>query len=223
MVRIRQCRGVHNRLGFAYQLVFVRLLNRFPVQDPLEVEKDIIVYTSIQLGISDHQIKLYGKRRPTVSEHQDAIREYLGLQPLSESIAEVKAFLFKEAYQLEQTSALTARLREFLRTHRILEPSQNTIFRIYLLASKGNPPSHSITYSTEECRSIASHQYQPCLLRECNLVRRLHPQQKQGSRLNFLSVHLRTSVHGTLFGFRFRFRKRRISLTFLGPPPKAGV
>ena len=34
---IEQCRGEHNRLGFGYQLAFVRFLNRFPIQEPLEI------------------------------------------------------------------------------------------------------------------------------------------------------------------------------------------
>lgn len=33
----RQRRQDNNRLGFAYQLAFVRLTNRLPVQQPLEI------------------------------------------------------------------------------------------------------------------------------------------------------------------------------------------
>ena len=36
LVEIAKCRRDHNRLGFAYQIGFVRLFNRFPVQQPLE-------------------------------------------------------------------------------------------------------------------------------------------------------------------------------------------
>ena len=32
--QIAQCRGAHNRLGFAYQLGFLRLTGRFPAQQP---------------------------------------------------------------------------------------------------------------------------------------------------------------------------------------------
>ncbi|WP_410521416.1 DUF4158 domain-containing protein [Candidatus Tisiphia endosymbiont of Parasteatoda lunata] len=28
--KIQQCRGKHNKLGYAYQLIFVKLLNYFP-------------------------------------------------------------------------------------------------------------------------------------------------------------------------------------------------
>ena len=30
--QIAQCRGTHNRLGFAYQIAFARLMNRFPLE-----------------------------------------------------------------------------------------------------------------------------------------------------------------------------------------------
>jgi TnpA family transposase len=129
MAYIEQCRGEHNRLGFAYQLTFVRLFNRFPVQEPLELAEDIITFATIQLGIPSEHITVYGKRRPTVSEHQDIIRDYLHLKPFSAATAEIRDFLFKEACQLEQTVALTARLREFLRTQRILEPAQDSMYR----------------------------------------------------------------------------------------------
>ncbi len=47
---IRQCRRPHNRLGFAYQLSFVRLLNRFPNQQPFEVVEELAIFTSVQLS-----------------------------------------------------------------------------------------------------------------------------------------------------------------------------
>jgi Domain of unknown function (DUF4158) len=40
LVEIAKCRRDHNRLGFAYQIGFVRLFNRFPVQQPLEMCAD---------------------------------------------------------------------------------------------------------------------------------------------------------------------------------------
>ncbi|MBD3183549.1 DUF4158 domain-containing protein [Candidatus Poribacteria bacterium] len=35
--QIVQCRGIHNRLGFAYQIAFARLMNSFPAQQPFEI------------------------------------------------------------------------------------------------------------------------------------------------------------------------------------------
>jgi hypothetical protein len=66
---IEECRGEHNRLGFAYQLAFVRFLNRFPVQYPLEIAEEIVDFVTIQLNIPGEHIVLYGKRRPTISRY----------------------------------------------------------------------------------------------------------------------------------------------------------
>ena len=130
IARILQCRGEHNRLGFAYQLAFVRAFNRFPAQEPLEVEEDILAFASVQLGTDIQNDWQYGGRQKTVSEHQEVIRDYLGLSHFHAAIDDVESFLFQEACQLEQTSALKTRLSEFLRTHHILEPSQDTVQRL---------------------------------------------------------------------------------------------
>ena len=42
ITQIRRCRQEHNRLGFGYQLAFVRLLNQIPTQTPFEVINDIL-------------------------------------------------------------------------------------------------------------------------------------------------------------------------------------
>ena len=123
IARIMTCRGEHNRLGFAYQLAFVRSLNRFPAQDPLEIDEHVLTFASVQLRMDIQDGWQYGGRQKTVSEHQDAIRDYLGLHPFNTATAEIEDFLFIEACQLEQMAALNMRLKAFLRTHRILEPT----------------------------------------------------------------------------------------------------
>jgi len=79
LVQIGNCRQEHNRLGFGYQLAFVRLLNRFPTQVPFELLNDILAYVSIQLCIPSESIDAYNQRQPTISDHQETIRRYLGL------------------------------------------------------------------------------------------------------------------------------------------------
>lgn len=86
--RINQCRRPHNRLGFAYQLSFIRLANRFPSQDSFEVVDEILSYVSVQIGIPSKAINTYAQRRlrrQTVDEHRGRIREYLGLNRFGEA------------------------------------------------------------------------------------------------------------------------------------------
>src|SRR5215475_14227089 len=66
--QIAHCRGVHNRLGFAYQMGFVHLTGRFPAQQPLEMLQDLLVGVAQEVGMAPAAIEAYAQRRQTVSE-----------------------------------------------------------------------------------------------------------------------------------------------------------
>ena len=100
------CRRAHNQLGFAYQVGFVRLLNRFPKQEPFEVLDELLLFTGMQLGVDSTLIEEYRRRRQTISEHQQRIA------------------------RLEQTSSLHKRAEEFLAEQRILLPRASTLGRL---------------------------------------------------------------------------------------------
>ena len=85
LTRIQECRHLHTRLGFAYQLAFVRLANRFPTQEPLEVVEEIATYVSVQLDMTPAIIQRYQKQRRTIINHQQEICTYLKLKPLGEA------------------------------------------------------------------------------------------------------------------------------------------
>ena len=62
LAEVQGCRRAHNQLGFAYQVGFVRLLNRFPKQEPFEVLDELLLFTGMQLGVDSTLIEEY--RRP---------------------------------------------------------------------------------------------------------------------------------------------------------------
>lgn len=129
--QIKRCRKEHNRLGFGYQLAFVRLLNRFPTQMPFEVADDILAYVSIQLSIPPERLDTYNKRQPTVSNHQETIRKYLGLIRFADADPEqLNRFLFEEACRIETTRAILAKTKQFLSEQSILQPSDDTLQRL---------------------------------------------------------------------------------------------
>lgn len=100
---ISQRRRDHNRLGFAYQLAFVRLANRFPAQQPMEMLSEILAYVGVQLGINPELIQDYALRQPTIAEHRQRIIRYLGLRYFEKADNQLLAeFLFTEACRLEQ-------------------------------------------------------------------------------------------------------------------------
>ena len=131
MREISQCRGSYSRLGFAYQIGFVRLRNRFPVQSPFEVLDDLLQYTSVQTGIESFEINQYASRQATISEHQNAIRLYLNLKELVDADIElVKQYVFEQSCRLEQTSALYSLVGQYLREQNILQPADSTMQRM---------------------------------------------------------------------------------------------
>src|SRR3954470_22108693 len=77
LAEVGKCRRDHNRLGFAYQVGFVRLFNRFPTQQPLEICDEVLHFVSLQMGIDETRITDYAPWQHTTSEHQKRIREYL--------------------------------------------------------------------------------------------------------------------------------------------------
>ena len=50
-VQLGKCRRPHNRLGFAYQVAFVRLFDRFPQQQPFELIEELLSFSAAQLGL----------------------------------------------------------------------------------------------------------------------------------------------------------------------------
>jgi hypothetical protein len=85
MAEIAKRRRDNNRLGFAYQLAFVRLVHRFLEQQPLEIVDELILYVGIQLDIPAEAIEMYQQRQQTLAEHRSAILNYLGLRRFGES------------------------------------------------------------------------------------------------------------------------------------------
>src|SRR5689334_1234123 len=131
LAQIGRCRRDHNRLGFAYQVGFVRLFSRFPAQPPLEICDELLSFVALQLNLDAAQIDGYAARQHTVSDHQASIRDYLKLAVFDADQAEALArFVFEESCRLEQTAALLARAREFLKQRRVLFPADSALLRL---------------------------------------------------------------------------------------------
>ena len=107
LVEVAKCRRDHNRLGFAYQVGFVRLFSRFPAQQPLEICDELLSFVAMQLNIDATGIDGYAARQHTVSDHQARIRDYLKLVVFDPEQAEaLERFVFEESCRLEQTASL---------------------------------------------------------------------------------------------------------------------
>lgn len=131
MIEIQKRRRDNNRVGFAYQLAFVRLAHRFPEQQPLEIADELLTYISIQIDIPSEAIGIYQQRQQTLAEHRSTILDYLGLRRFGESeIKLLEKFLFEEACRLEQTGPLMVQAKQFLKEAGILFPADDTLRRL---------------------------------------------------------------------------------------------
>lgn len=121
----------HYSLGYAYQLAFVRLKNRFPTQHPFEIVDELLEFISAQVGIDAADIHKYASRQPTVSEHQTEIRYYLKLREFIEADIEmVKQFVFAQSCRLERTEILFSLVEQYLRERNIIKPATSTLHRL---------------------------------------------------------------------------------------------
>jgi TnpA family transposase len=129
---VNECRGEHNKLGFAYQLCYVKLFNRLPMQRPLELLDELATFITVQLDIPKEALHTYSSlRQATVSEHQESIRTYLHIKKYNQNSENVlKDYIFYQALQIQPTESLFIKATEFLRQQRILNPSDDTIERL---------------------------------------------------------------------------------------------
>lgn len=131
LAEVDRCRRDHNRLGFAYQIGFVRLFRRFPAQHPLEICDELLSFVAAQLNIDATRLEEYAARQPTVSDHQTRIRDYLKLATFDpEQAKALDRFVFEESCRLEQTASLLARAREFLKERSVLFPAESSLLRL---------------------------------------------------------------------------------------------
>jgi len=130
---IQRCRGKHNRLGLAYQIMFVKVFNQFPDQVQFNIQNQLLTFACLQLNCSAALIFAYQKRRQTITAHQEQIRVYLQLARFDKTaIEQTNAFLFTEAQRTEHSSILLAKVECFLKEQRVLQPARDTLERLII-------------------------------------------------------------------------------------------
>jgi len=131
--KIHAYRGQHNRLGFAYQLTYVRVFNYFPKQKPFEIVEEILSFSALQIDIDVQHIQAYLGHRQHIARHQEHIRSYLKLSVFDFEVSKkLGDCLFEKAQQIEQMTLLLAEAKVFLRHHNILQPSEYKLERLII-------------------------------------------------------------------------------------------
>ena len=82
---ILQCRGDHNRIGFALLLGGMRLTGRF-LYDFALVPRSLLTHICEQLSLEPPLFVVYPQRQPTRYEHVERLKVYLGLRSFTQKI-----------------------------------------------------------------------------------------------------------------------------------------
>jgi hypothetical protein len=128
--RVNENRGTQNKLGFAYQLCYVKLFNRLPTQSNFEPVEELATFVAVQLDIARELLPGYAQKS-TFLHHQEDLCSYLHLEKFNENTeAILETHLFQQALQIQPTESLFIKAREFLKERRTLNPSDDTIERL---------------------------------------------------------------------------------------------
>ncbi len=132
MLQVKTCRGAANRLGFALNLLLLRLLHcPFPSSDLIPAR--IIQFVAMPLNVHPEALTEYGPRRPqTRDEHLVQIRTYLKLRPYAheEDDSRLSEYLLTRALQRDDPAVLLEEAEDWLREESILFPAESTILKI---------------------------------------------------------------------------------------------
>jgi TnpA family transposase len=111
---ILQCRGDHNRIGFALLLGGVRLMGRFPLDFSL-VPRSLLTHVCEQLKLEVPLFVVYPQRQPTRYEHVERLKTYLGL----------RTFTRKDYQQI--TAHIRQQVRTGARLHELLPYTEQVL------------------------------------------------------------------------------------------------
>lgn len=135
----------HNRLGFALQLIIIRLMNHLPQEWYQQVPDSLATYVADQLSLNAAMFSKYGEREATLSTHLHTILHYLKRrrwQPLIDSVP-LERWLLERALEHDNERVLLTMACDWLRTEGILRPA---IIELERLVASLAELTHQETY-----------------------------------------------------------------------------
>lgn len=115
----------YNRLGFALQLITIRLLNHLPQTWYNQLPASLTAHVAAQLTIDPAVLKTYGEREATRTTHTQTILAYLKRrrwQPLIDT-GSLETWLLERAIEHDNERVLLAMACDWLRAEGILRPA----------------------------------------------------------------------------------------------------
>jgi hypothetical protein len=128
--RAKQRRGVHNILGFAYQIGSLKMLGKFP-ENPRNAPRQVISYLSKQLDIHSVLFLDYPQRETTKWEHAAEIRDFLGYKRFNtKDEKDLRKFLFDSAMYEQNTMVLMHMGLNWCIKEKVIRPGISIIERL---------------------------------------------------------------------------------------------
>jgi TnpA family transposase len=132
MLQVKTCRGAANRLGFALNLLLMRLLH-CPFPETGQIPPRIVQFVAMQFNVHPEALAEYAVRRPqTRDEHLVQIRTYLKLRPYAHAQDQPRLmeYLLTRALQRDDPTVLLEEAEEWLREEGILFPAEPAIQKL---------------------------------------------------------------------------------------------
>ncbi|HLZ55368.1 MAG TPA: DUF4158 domain-containing protein [Ktedonosporobacter sp.] len=126
MLEVKTCRGAANRLGFALNLLLMRLLS-CPFPETGQIPPRMVRFVAMQLNAHPEALAEYAVKRPqTRDEHLVQIRTYLKLRPYApaKDVPQLTEHLLTRALQRDDPAVLLEEAEEWLRDEGILFPAE---------------------------------------------------------------------------------------------------
>ena len=127
---ILQCRGDHNRIGFALLLGGVRLMGRFPYDFAL-VPRSLLTHICEQLELEAPLFVVYPQRQPTRYEHVERLKAYLGLRTFTRTdYHHIAAHVRQQVRTGARLHELLPSTEQMLRARAIILPGVTVLERL---------------------------------------------------------------------------------------------
>jgi TnpA family transposase len=134
--RSKQHRGIHNILGYAYQIGALKMLGKFP-ENPHKAPLIVLSYLSEQLSLSSVLFLDYPHREKTKWEHAAEIKKLLGYKRFEEAQEKhLRNYLIEIAMHEESTLSLMQEAWKWFLKEKIIRPGISIIERIVSWAQK---------------------------------------------------------------------------------------
>lgn len=119
-----------NRLGVALQLVLLRFLG-FHLSELESLPETVVGYVALQIGVQTEQIRFYGEREQTRTDHQRLIENYLGFRhPTEEDLRCISEWLTERALEHDRPTLLLQLLCERFLAEKLVRPGFSVVERM---------------------------------------------------------------------------------------------